>query len=189
MRKFYAVVAVAAVMSVASGWAQTTNITQGLDLTITGTLVPGPGSLDNQSLSGSGNTNPISFVHLEIINGSTTNFERWIGQIAGGNTNLYLKEVRHVNLNTLHSSDFAFVFDGSGQVGSSSNAVLFVVGTDRTVTKRVKSGTGHVTVTNEIVKAQMEGIWVENPVDSDEDGGQAVIRGSLNSVKGSGGNE
>jgi hypothetical protein len=185
MKKLYTVVAVAALMGATSSWAQTTNITQGLDITISGTLVPGvqgqPNIVNDASLSD--NTNPISFVHLEVINGTTTNFERWIGQISGGTTNLFLKEIRHENNNTLNpdSHEFALVFGGSGLVGSSSNAVIFVDGAD---TVKVKKG-----VTNETVKAKLQGVWVENPVDSDEVGGQAVVGGSLDSVKDSSGSE
>jgi len=174
MRRIGAVVAVAAVMGVASAWAQTTNFTHGVNLAISGTLIPSGVKVDNESLSG--NTNPISFVRLQIINGSATNYERWVGQIVGSTTNLYLMETRHVELFTAANVDkFTFSLNGTGPVGTSSNASLMVVGVN---SLKIKAG-----VTNDTFKAKIQGIWLDDPNPTNEAGGEALVSGTLISVK------
>ena len=163
MKNLYAVVAMAAVIGVASGQAQTTNFTHGLNLALSGALIPSGALVNNASLSG--NTNPVSFVDLEIING-TTNYERWIGQI-GETTNLFLKEGRHTQFSpALDKDKFMLVFDGTGQVGTSSNATLLVSGTDQTSIRTIKIGGHHTNeteiVTNNTFIAKIQGVWVED---------------------------
>ena len=152
MRKLLAIVTVGALLGVASSRAQTTNFTQGLDIAISGKLIPSGTLVSNESLSG--NTNALSFIHLEIINGTTTNLERWIGQINGSTTNLYLVQRCHVDFtpSAAPTYKFALGFLGFGQQGTSSNATLLATGTEIV---KVAKGTTNVTV-----KAKLGGIWV-----------------------------
>jgi hypothetical protein len=183
MKKLYAIIAVAGMTAAVSGWAQiTTNVSQGLDITISGTLIPSGDKLSSSSLSG--NTNPISIVDLEIINVSTnvttTNDERWIGQVIEGATNLFLKEIRRVKIYpSLEKEDFDLVYAGTGQVGTSSNALLLASGTD-TTTKKISHG---VTNKTETVTATLKGIWLDEPATNSDETGEAVLGGLLDSVK------
>jgi hypothetical protein len=170
MRKLRVVVAVAAVMGVVNDWAQTTNFSQGLDVAIKGILIPSGDKVSNESLSG--NTNPVSFVHLQIINGTTTNLERWIGQINASTTNLFLGETRHVDVTPkVNKDDFVIVFSAIGQIGTSSNATILVAGSETTTVQRG--------VTNGTVSAKIQGVWVDEPAVGD---GQAIV-GTMNSVR------
>jgi len=171
MRKLCVAVSAAAWMGVVSGWAQTTNIIPGLEITMKGKLIPSGTVVTGESLSG--NTNPISFVHLEIINGTTTNLDRWIGQIVGSTTNLFLKQRGHVDFTPSAAPvyDFDLGFLGDGQVGTSSNAIILVSGSEKT---KVSKGE-----TNETLTATFQGIWVDG---TDAGGGEAVA-GVLDSIK------
>jgi hypothetical protein len=183
MKKLYAVAAVATVMSVTSAWAQTTNFAQTLDIAIKGKLIPSGDALSNASLSG--NTNPVSFVDLEIINGTTTNAERWIGQLSETATNLFLKQIRRVKVVVPGKDYFDLVFAGTDgvQVGNSSNAVMVVAGTDKTTIRTVRHGSETEIVTNETLKATFDGIWLDEPATNSDETGEAVISGTLDSVK------
>ena len=170
MKKVLAVGAVLALLS-GSGWAQTTNIIPGLDITLTGKLIPSAKKVTGASLSG--NTNAISFVHLQIINGTTTNLERWIGQINGPTTNLFLRQRGHVDFTPSAGPVYKFMlgFFGNGQVGTSSNAEVLVTGTE--ITKVVRH------TTNLTVNATVLGIWLTG---TDSDGGEEVA-GTVATVK------
>ena len=173
MRKLFAVVAVAALMGVVSGWAQTTNILEKQDITIKGKLSPSGTAVTGASLSG--NANVISHLDLQIISadGTTTNEEQWIGQVVGSTFNLFLQQKAMVDLtpDSTKGDKFVIVFKGDGQVGTSINAVILVSGSS--MQKVVKGAT------NNTVSAKFQGVWVDG---ADSGAGEAVA-GSLASVK------
>ncbi|MGA2222509.1 MAG: hypothetical protein ABSH21_12190 [Verrucomicrobiia bacterium] len=173
MRKLFAVAAVAALMGVVSGWAQTTNILEKQDITINGKLSPSGTAVTDASLSG--NANAISRLDLQIISGdgTTTNEEQWIGQVVGSTFNLLLQLKERVDLtpDSTKGDKFVVVFVGKGQVGTASNAVILVSGSS--MQKVVKGAT------NNTVIAKFQGVWVDG---TDSDAGEAVA-GSLASVK------
>ncbi|MGD0060226.1 MAG: hypothetical protein ABSD58_12490 [Verrucomicrobiia bacterium] len=170
MKKVLAIAVVAAV-GVATGWAQTTNIVVNQELTITGKLSPSGTAVTGASLSG--NDNAISYLQLQIISGTTTNVVQGIGQVVGSNATVFLNEVANVDLtpNATKSDKWINVFASGDQVGSSSNAVLLVSGSQKTsITKGV---------TNIVISGKITGIWVS---ETDSSGGQSVA-GSITSVK------
>jgi hypothetical protein len=167
------VIAVVAVVGVATSWAQTTNILDNQEITVKGKLSPSKTAVTGADLSG--NTNAISYLDLQIISGTTTNEETWIGQVVTSTVSLFLKQKANVDLTpTATKGDkFVSVFEGSGQVGTSSNAVLLLTGASKEV---VKKG-----VTNEVVSGKIAGIWVDEN-ESDTVAGEAIT-GSFASVK------
>ena len=164
MNKLIAAVAVIALMSAISSRADTTNILTKQDITIKGKLKPSKTAITGASLSG--NTNAISHLDLEIIStdGTTTNEEQWIGQVVDSNITLFLQQKANADLtpNAPRVHKFVAVFVGNGQVGTSSDAVIFV------------NGISKGPETNQTISATVQGIWV--------DGTQAVT-GTLKSAK------
>ena len=166
MKKLVAI-AVLAAMGVATSWAQTTNILQRQDITIKGKLSPSGTAVTGQDLSG--NTNNVSYLDLQIISGTATNEEAWIGQVVGSDFSLFLKEKASADLtpSSTKGDKFVTVFTGKDQVGSSSNAVIVLAGSSK------PSGT------NETVSGKLTGVWL----DGLESGGGQALAGSIASVK------
>ena len=171
MRKVFTVIAVAALVSVASSWADETNVLEKEDITIKGKLSPSGATVTGADLAGNANT--ISHLELQIISGAETNEEQWIGQVVGSTINLFLQQKATVDLTptSTKGDKFVVVFKGNGQVGTSSNAVILVSGSTK---KTVKNS-----VTNTTVSAKFQGIWV----DGTDSGAGAAVAGSLASVK------
>ncbi len=170
MKKLLAIAVVAAVVAGTSR-AQRTNILLNQELTITGKLSPSGTAVTGASLSG--NDSAIAYLQLQIVNGTTTNEESWIGQAVGSTTNLFLKEVANVDLtpNATKSDKWINVFASGDQVGTSSNAVLLIAGSQKFV---VSKG-----ATNNVFSAKVTGVWLS---ESDSGGGQSIA-GSIASVK------
>ncbi len=174
MKKLLAIAVVAAV-GAGTSWAlppvTTTNIVLNQELTITGKLSPSGTAVTGASLSG--NTNAISYLQLQIISDTTTNEVQGIGQVVGSTATVFLNEVANVDLtpNATKSDKWINVFASSDQVGTSSNAVLLVAGSQKFV---VTKG-----ATNIVVSGKVTGVWVS---ESDSGGGQSIA-GSIASVK------
>lgn len=167
-------IAVAAALGVGTSWAGvvvTTNILVNQELIFTGKISPSGTAVTGASLSG--NSNGISYLQLQIITGTTTNEVQGIGQLVGSNATVFLNEVANVDLtpNATKSDKWINVFASGDQVGSSSNAVLLVSGSQKT---SISKG-----VTNIVVSGKVTGIWVS---ETDSSGGQSVA-GSITSVK------
>ena len=165
------VIAVVAAVGVATGWAQTTNILVNQELTITGKLSPSGTAVTGASLSG--NDSAIAYLQLQIINGTTTNEVQGIGQVVGSNATVFLNEVANVDLtpNATKSDKWINVFASGDQVGTSSNAVLLVAGSQKDV---ITKG-----ATNTVISGKITGIWVS---ESDSGGGQSIA-GTVANVK------
>ncbi len=170
MKRLLAIALVAGVC-VGTSWAQTTNIVENQELTLTGKLSPSGTAVTGASLSG--NANAISFLDLLIVSGTTTNEVQGIGQVVGSNATVFLNQVANVDLTpTATKGDkFVTVFVGNGQVGSSSNAILLVAGSTKVA---VSKG-----ATNETVSGKVTGVWINGL----ESGGGQSIAGSIASVK------
>ncbi|MGA2138325.1 MAG: hypothetical protein ABSH14_05635 [Verrucomicrobiia bacterium] len=170
MKKLLAIAVVAA-MGVATSWADTTNVLSKQDITIKGKLSPSGTAVTGTDLSG--NTNVISVLDLQIISGTETNEEQWMGKVVGSDFSLFLHEVATVDLtpNSTKGDKFVAVFAGDGQMGTSSNAVLLITGSSKVT---VKSG-----VTNETVSGKITGVWV----DGTDSGGGEAITGSFATAK------
>jgi hypothetical protein len=166
MRKVLAVIAVAALVSVASSWASVlvvTNVLEKHDISIKGKLSPAGTAVTGADLAG--NTNNISVLDLQII-GVDTNEELWIGQIVGSTTNLFLQQRANVDLTPLATKSDKFVGVFKGTAGSATNAYLLVTGSSKTTVKS--------SVTNETISGKIQGIW--------NDDVSAVV-GTMKSVK------
>jgi len=170
MKKLLAIAAVAAV-SIATSWADTTNVLSKQDITIKAKLSPSGTAVTGADLSG--NTNVVSVLDLQIVSGTDTNEEQWMGQVVGSNFSLFLQEMASADLtpNSTKGDKFATVFAGNGQKGSSSNAVLLITGSSKVTVKNA--------VTNETVSGKITGVWVDG---TDSGGGQAIA-GSFATVK------
>jgi len=162
MEKLLAIAVVVAV-GVATSWADTTNVLSKQDITIKGKLSPSGTAVTAADLSG--DTNVISVLDLQIISGTETNEEQWMGKVVGSDLSLFLQGVVTVDLtpNSTKGDKFVAVFAGRDQVGSSSNAVLLITGSSKV---KVKSG-----VTNETVSGKITGVWVDG---TDSGGGEAI---------------
>jgi hypothetical protein len=164
MKRAFAIIAALALMGAVRSQAQTTNVVSEEDITLKGKLIPDGTLVTGESLSG--NTNNISILVLEIINGSATNTTVVIGQAAvtEGVTNVVplLAKVGVVDLTpTTTTSDKVFgVYGGSS--GTASNATLFL-----TTTEKLTGST--VTLTG-----KFQGIWND---------GVDAVSGTLASVK------
>ncbi len=170
MRRFLAIAVVAAV-GVTTSWADSTNVLSRQDITIKAKLSPSGTAVTGESLSG--NTNVVSVLDLDIISGTDTNEEQWMGQVVGSNFNLFLQIKANADLtpDSTKGDKFLAVFASNQQVGTSSNAVLLINGSSKVT---VKSG-----VTNETVSGKITGIWV----DGSENGGGQAISGSFATIK------
>ena len=170
MKKLLAIAVVAA-MGVATSWGATTNVLSRQDIAIKAKLSPSGTAVTGADLSG--NTNVISVLDLQIISGTTTNEEQWMGQVVGSAFSLFLHQVANADLTpTATKGDkFLTVFAGTGQAGSSSNAVLLIAGSSKITVKNA--------VTNETVSGKITGVWV----DGTESGAGQSIAGSFATVK------
>ena len=171
MKKLLAIAVVAAV-GVASTWADgvpTTNILSQQDIIIKGKLSPSGQTVTNESLSG--NSNPISFLDLNVITETTTN-EFWaIGQVStnGSATNVVvlLVEGQFVDLQPTKQNKYKYFSTFMGSAGTASNAMILVSGTE--------TGT-------EIVSSKITGIWDNSTQAGGWTNGQGIV-GTMMPVK------
>jgi hypothetical protein len=171
MKKLLAIAVVAAV-GVASSWAGpviTTNILFKQDVIIKGKLSPSGGTVTNECLSV--NSDPISFLDLDIITGTTTNEVWGLGQVTtNGTTNVVvlLQEGQFVNLQPTKQKSFKYICTFVGSAGTASNAMILVSGTE----------TGE----ESMVSAKITGIWDNSTQAGGWTNGQAIV-GTLKPVK------
>ncbi len=171
MKKVIAVIAVAALVGVASSWAATitTNVERH-DVTLKGKLSPSGTAVTGKDLAGTA-SNTISILDLQIIEGTTTNEDEVIVQIIGTATNLLLRQVAGVDLtptatNALQADKFVGAFASTN--GAAINRVLLVAGSS-------KGKIDHTTLhTNTVIKAKFQGIWYD---------GSNIVAGTIQSVK------
>jgi hypothetical protein len=165
MKKLLAIAVVAAV-GVASSWAgtiSTTNILFQQDIIIKGKLTPNGTTVTNACLSG--NSDPISFLNLDIISGTTTNDIWAIGQVStnGSATNVVvlLMEGPYVNLQPKKLNGFKFKTVLMGSVGTASNAMIWISGTEND--------------DENIVSATLGGIWDDSTQSGGWTNGQGIV--------------
>lgn len=169
MRKVIAVIAVAALVGVASIWAAdpiTTNVLERHDITLSGTLSPVGAPVTGKDLAGTA-SNTVSILDLQIIEGTTTNEDEQIVQIIGSATNLLLQQVAGVNW-TAGKDKFVGAFTSTE--GAATNRVLLVAGSSKIKVKR----SGSILTTNTVIKAKFQGIWND---------GVSAVAGTIQSVK------
>jgi hypothetical protein len=172
MKKLLAIAVVAAV-GVASSWATavtTTNILFKQDITIKGKLSPSGQTVTNECLSG--NSDPISFLDLDIISGTTTN-EVWVvGQVTTNasttNVVVLLVEGQYVDLQPTTQKKYKFICTLIGSAGTASNACIWVSGTE----------TGE----ESLVSSKITGIWDDSTQAGGWTNGQGIV-GTLAPVK------
>ncbi len=170
MKKLLAIAVVAAV-SVASSWAAgvTTNILFQQDITIKGKLTPSGQAVTNECLSG--NSDPISYLDLDVISGTTTNEVWGLGQVTvSGTTNIvvFLQEGQYVDLQPTKHKSYKYISTLMGSAGTASNAMILVSGTE----------TGE----ESMVSAKITGIWDDSTQAGGWTNGQAIV-GTLKPVK------
>jgi hypothetical protein len=172
MKKLLAIAVVAAVC-VASSWANeviTTNILFQQEVIIKGKLSPNGGTVTNECLSG--NSDPISFLDLEVISGTTTT-EVWaVGQVTTNasttNVVVLLVEGQYVDLQPTKQKNYKFICTLMGSAGTASNAMILVSGTE--------------TGDESIVSSKITGIWKDSTQGGGWTNGQAIV-GTLVPVK------
>jgi len=173
MKKLLAIAVVAAV-GVAASWGATTNIIYQQELTLKGKLSPSKATVTNESLSG--NNLPISFLDLNVISGTTTQNIYGIGQVTtnGFTTNVVvlLTESQYVILQPTEKRNFKYisVYRNPGLVGTSSNACLFV------------SGSQKVDSDIWVSSATVGGVWMDSTAAGGWTNGEAIV-GTLSPVK------
>ena len=151
------------------GPISTTNILFQQDVIIKGKLTPNGATVTNACLSG--NSDPISFLDLDIISGTTTNEVFGIGQVTtNGTTNvvLLLVEGQFVDLQPTKTKSFKFVSTFMGSAGTASNAMILVSGTE----------TGE----ESIVTTKITGIWDDSTKAGGWTNGQGIV-GTVMPVK------
>jgi hypothetical protein len=160
MKKAFVIIAALALAGVVRCQAQTTNVLSEEDITLKGKLSPGNTVVTGESLSG--NTNNISVLRIQTINGGVTNQTTIFGQVIGSNVISLLEPIGFVDLtpNATTGDKSLAIFGGSA--GTATNAVLFISITDKF------SGT------NKTVNAKFQGIW---------DDGTSAVSGTAASIK------
>ena len=155
---------------VATSWAATTNILVQQEITFKGKLTPNGATVSNESLSG--NSNPISFLDLYVINGTTTNEVFGIGQVtvAGSTTNVVvlLVEGQFVDLQPTKEKSSKYISTLMGSAGSATNAMILVSGTEE--------------ADESIISAKITGIWDDSTPAGGWTNGQAIV-GTMMPVK------
>ena len=173
MKKLLAIAVVAAV-GVASSWALplviTTNILFKQDVIIKGKLSPSGVTVTNGCLSG--NSDPISFLDLDIIRDTTTT-EVWaVGQVTTNasttNVVVLLMEGQYVDLQPTKQKSYKFISTLMGSAGTASNAMILVSGTE--------------TGGESLVSSKITGIWDDSTQAGGWTNGQGIV-GTLAPVK------
>jgi hypothetical protein len=156
-------IAVMAAAGVAMSWGATTNILFQQEITIKGELIPSGATVSNESLSG--NSDPILFLDLAIIDGMTTNEVFGIGQVTTdvGVTNVVvlLTEGQFVDLQPKNKKTNKYISTLMGSAGSASNAMILLIGTEK--------------ADESVTSAQITGVWVASTAAGGWTNGQAIV--------------
>ncbi len=162
MKKVFAAVVLSAVISVASGWAQTTNLVFTTPITLNGKLSPSGHKVTEANL-GDYSFWPLQIMAWQIVDGATTNLVKTIGYVE--NRSVLLTCGSQVNLTPMAKTSHKFMEAYFGTSGSATNAVLLFSGTS---TLKFQKATTNITFAGTVA-----GIWCD---------GASTVQGTLKSI-------